>query len=132
MRQLDTIVVHCSATEEGTVEGIRKYHKSLGWQDIGYHFVIYKNGSKHPGRPIEIAGSHVKGANAKTVGVCLIGLHNFKIVQIQTLKSLINDLKIKYPKIKYVRPHHWYPSAKAQGKTCPNEQDWPESAKFDL
>ena len=61
MRHLDKIILHCSATREGqhiTVDTMREWHLKRGWSDIGYHYVIYIDGSVHEGRPIEKTGAH--------------------------------------------------------------------------
>ncbi len=77
MRQIDKIILHCTATPEGqdfTVEQIRDCHvRGFGWNDIGYHFVIYRDGSVHVGRPLEIAGAHCKGYNAHSIGIAYVG-----------------------------------------------------------
>ena len=77
MRTINEIIIHCAATEEGrdfTVEDIRRWHvQGNGWKDIGYHFVIYRDGSIHPGRPIDQVGAHTTGHNANSIGVCYIG-----------------------------------------------------------
>lgn len=77
MRTIEKIIIHCSATPEGrdyTVEQIRKWHvNGNGWQDIGYHFVIYRDGSVHEGRPINQIGAHTFGLNAHSIGICYIG-----------------------------------------------------------
>jgi N-acetylmuramoyl-L-alanine amidase len=76
VRPLDKIILHCSATPEGKhfeVETIRKWHLQRGWKDIGYHFVIYLDGSVHEGRPIEQVGAHTQGQNTGSIGVCYIG-----------------------------------------------------------
>ena len=77
MRKINEIIIHCSATEEGrdfTVEDIRRWHvEGNGWKDIGYHFVIYRDGSIHAGRPIDQVGAHTKDHNAYSIGVCYIG-----------------------------------------------------------
>lgn len=81
MRVINKIIIHCAATPEGkdyTVEQIRQWHttpkpKGNGWKDIGYHFVIYRDGSVHPGRPIEQIGAHKSGYNANSIGICYIG-----------------------------------------------------------
>lgn len=81
MRVINKIIIHCAATPEGkdyTVEQIRQWHtspkpKGNGWKDIGYHFVIYRDGSVHPGRPIEQIGAHTSGYNANSIGICYIG-----------------------------------------------------------
>lgn len=81
MRELNRIILHCSATKEGreyAVETIRKWHtdprpKGRGWSDIGYHYVIHLDGSVSQGRPLDRSGAHTKGHNADTVGICYIG-----------------------------------------------------------
>lgn len=120
MRNIDTIIVHCSDTEVGTVESIRRFHKSVrGWDDIGYHYVIYKDGTIHEGRPINQPGAHCQGANANSIGICLIGVKNFTPPQFGSLKKLCTELRGTYP-INKIAGHREFASAKKQGKTCPN------------
>ena len=76
MRNINKIIIHCSATPEGkafSVDDIRRWHLKRGFADIGYHFVIYLDGSVHVGRPLAKAGAHCKGHNAHSIGVCYIG-----------------------------------------------------------
>jgi len=76
MRKIDKIIVHCSATPEGrhvTVKDIDRWHRDRGFSEIGYHHVIYLDGSIHPGRPEEKAGAHTVGHNTTSIGVCYIG-----------------------------------------------------------
>jgi N-acetylmuramoyl-L-alanine amidase len=76
MRKLTRIILHCTATPEGRhvdVDTIREWHRKRGWSDIGYHFVIYLDGSVHNGRPVEKVGAHVSGHNADTIGVVYVG-----------------------------------------------------------
>ena len=76
MRAINKIILHCSATPEGrhtTVEDIRLWHKQRGWSDIGYHYVVYLDGSVHLGRPIEVTGSHTRGLNKNSIGVVYVG-----------------------------------------------------------
>jgi N-acetylmuramoyl-L-alanine amidase len=76
MRKINKIIVHCTATPEGRhtdVEDIRKWHKAQGWSDIGYHYVVYLDGSVHIGRPVEIVGAHTKGHNTGSIGVVYVG-----------------------------------------------------------
>ena len=76
-RKIDKIIIHCSATREGQhidVDTIRDWHTNgRGWSDIGYHYVIYLDGTVHPGRPVEKSGAHTKGQNANSIGICYIG-----------------------------------------------------------
>ncbi len=77
MRPINEIIIHCTATAEGkdyTVDQIRQWHvKGNGWKDIGYHYVIYRDGSINPGRPIDQIGAHTTNHNTGTIGVCYVG-----------------------------------------------------------
>ncbi|PTP00073.1 N-acetylmuramoyl-L-alanine amidase [Vibrio sp. 10N.286.45.A3] len=70
------ITVHCSATppqQDVDVAEIRRWHKKRGWRDVGYHFVIRRNGDVELGRPLSQTGAHVKGHNKGNIGVCMVG-----------------------------------------------------------
>ena len=76
MRKITKIIIHCAATPEGkdfTVQQIDQWHRQRGFRCIGYHFVIYRDGSIHKGRPIEQVGAHTSGHNANSIGICYIG-----------------------------------------------------------
>ena len=76
MRDIREIIIHCAATPEGksfTVADIDAWHKKRGFRCIGYHFVIYLDGSVHKGRAIEEVGAHCSGHNANSIGICYIG-----------------------------------------------------------
>lgn len=108
MRSINKIILHCSATREGqhiNVDTIRKWHLDRGWSDIGYHFIVYLDGTIVPGRPVERSGAHVKGMNANSIGVCYVGGvdQNLKAkdtrtpAQIEAMEWLIVDLFEQYP-----------------------------------
>lgn len=43
MRDINKIILHCSATQEGKdfdVEDIREWHLQRGFTDVGYHYII--------------------------------------------------------------------------------------------
>lgn len=76
MREINNLIIHCSATPEGrdfTVEDIDRCHRQRGFRCIGYHYVIYRDGSIHPGRPVAREGAHCLGHNADSIGICYIG-----------------------------------------------------------
>ena len=76
IRKIDLIIVHCSATREGrdyTVEDIRRWHLANLWSDIGYHYVIYRDGTVHKGRDVNISGAHCQNKNSTSIGICYIG-----------------------------------------------------------
>lgn len=108
-RNIKEIIVHCSATPEGkdfTVADIKRWHLARGFSDIGYHYVIYRDGSIHTGRDESIIGAHCTGHNTNSIGVCYIGgcVSNGKTPkdtrtpqQKQSLVKLLKELKTKYP-----------------------------------
>lgn len=76
MRKINKIILHCAATPEGkdfTVAQIDAWHRARKFNGIGYHYVIYRDGSVHPGRPEERAGAHCTGQNSNSIGICYIG-----------------------------------------------------------
>lgn len=119
------LIIHCSATPEGidyTVDQIRKWHKQRGFNDIGYHYVIYRDGSIHKGRPENKIGAHCKGHNAISLGICYIGgvakdgktpKDTRTDAQKKSLIALLTALKKKYPDAKI------YPHYKFANKACP-------------
>lgn len=70
------LTVHCSATPPDADIGadeIRRWHKAQGWEDIGYHFIIRRDGTVQAGRTLDSQGAHVSGHNHEAVGICLVG-----------------------------------------------------------
>ena len=77
MRDINKIILHCSATREGqdiSTETIRGWHvNERGWSDIGYHYVVLLDGTVDKARRVERQGAHVRGHNKGSIGVCYIG-----------------------------------------------------------
>ena len=107
-RRITEIIVHCSATPEGrdfTVADITRWHKERGFSTIGYHYVVYRDGSVREGRNINIAGAHCTGHNSNSIGICYIGGTDANgkakdtrtIAQVSALRTLINKLRALYP-----------------------------------
>ena len=64
MRNIDSIIVHCSATKAGqdfTATDIDRWHRERGFNGIGYHYVIRLDGKLEKGRDVALAGAHCKG-----------------------------------------------------------------------
>lgn len=98
----DYIVVHCAMTPPDMdigVSEIDQWHRDRGWNGIGYHYVIRRDASVEQGRPDDVQGSHVKGFNNLTIGVCLVGGHkgfDYTRGQMEALERLLNSLLLKY------------------------------------
>lgn len=108
-RYINEIIVHCSATAEGkdfTVADIKKWHLARGFSDIGYHYVIYRDGSINKGRDESKIGAHCTGHNSHSIGVCYIGgcasdgktpKDTRTAAQKTALVKLLKELRVKYP-----------------------------------
>lgn len=124
----DWLVVHCTATppqmDIGVAE-IRPWHRKMGWIDIGYHFVIRRNGTVETGRPLNTVGSGVLGYNLNSVHISLVGgtdknnakaENNFTLAQFDALEAKLKELLITYPNA-VVQGHRDFPKV---AKDCPS------------
>ncbi|MGI9277950.1 MAG: N-acetylmuramoyl-L-alanine amidase [Endozoicomonas sp.] len=121
------LVVHCSDTPADMDIGaghIRDWHViDNGWSDIGYHYVITRDGSIQPGRPLDKVGAHVRGHNHNSVGICLVGgmgtrgqpEPNYTPEQYTALSILLPGLQTLYPEAT-VQGHRDFPGV---DKDCP-------------
>lgn len=119
MRQITEIIVHSTATPKGmnaTAQDIDRWHRQRGFDCIGYHFVILRNGQIERGREIEKIGAHCKGHNFDTIGVAYVGGLNESKQSADTrtgaqkiaLNVLLGDLVKQYPAIKKISGHRDY------------------------
>ena len=131
MRPILKIIVHCSASPDFQDIGFKEidqWHHQRGLREgwiprngiwCGYHFLIRRNGIIELGRTIDDPGVHVEGENADSVGIWLIGTHEFTENQVKSLKRIIEGLQAEFEEAK-IFEHREFESAKRQGKTCPN------------
>ena len=124
MRKIEKLIVHCSATKPDMNIGadeIREWHLKRGFSDIGYHFVIRRDGTLERGRPLDLTGAHCKGYNKRSVGICLIGgvdydnepQINYTAKQWSLLAQLISSFLLIYPDLR-VAGHNEFST-----KACP-------------
>ena len=130
MRDIRRVIIHCSATREGqdiSAETIRRWHTSSprNWSDIGYHFVIELDGTIKKGRDIDEKGSHTKGENYDSIGVCYIGelerdgktpKDTMTEMQDISMLELIKSLRLIFGELS-IHGHNEYSS-----KACPSFQ----------
>ena len=132
MREINRIILHCSATREGQdidAATIKKWHtdpkpEGRGWSDIGYHYVIRLDGTIEGGRPIHKAGAHTKGHNDDSIGICYIGgveedgktpKDTMNDCQEAAFKELIYSLRMVWDKHLTLHGHNEFAS-----KACPS------------
>lgn len=133
MRNLTEIIVHCTATrplwmDNNTtaqkVAEVRRWHmQERKWSDIGYHFLIDRDGTVAHGRLLERTGAHTQGRNTGTVGIALFGGHgssaadkfaeNFTPAQDRALRALIDRLRATHGRLALSGHNQW------AAKACP-------------
>lgn len=129
IKSVDWIIVHCAATPASMdigVEEIRRWHTLKGWFDIGYHYVIRRNGIIEKGRPETRPGAHVRGINHVSLGICMVGgaqkdntnapEDNFTRKQWASLRDLVEELETRFPNAPIIG-HRDTPSST---KACPS------------
>lgn len=140
-RYVDEIIVHCTATPDGedfTVDQIRKMHLARGFSDVGYHYIIYRDGSIHVGRSEAVAGAHTTGHNTRSIAVCYVGgcpdrsdkawMNKGKDTRTPAQKAallkILKELKVKYPNARI------YGHRNFAAKACPSFDAKSEYAKL--
>lgn len=122
-RQINEIIVHCSATREGrdfSAADIRRWHVAdRRFSDIGYHFVVRLDGSIEAGRPLRRSGAHCRAHNRRSVGVCYIGgldrnghpADTRTPAQRASLLALLTTLRCAFPHASIHGHHDFAPKA---------------------
>ena len=120
MNYPEYLIIHTLAFRgEAGVKEVRKWHIERGFVNIGYHYLIRKNGDLETGRDERIVGAHCRGWNDKSIGIALEGHGDFEEwtdEQTDTFRLLACFLKMKH-RIKDVLGH----SEINKNKTCPGK-----------
>ena len=112
MRNISLIVWHCTATPPNmdvSASQIREWHQAKGWDDIGYHWLIKRDGTLEKGRNESVIRAHASGFNSSSIGIALAGgvnkkmepESNFTRSQYETMFALKNDLDTRYTDAKH-------------------------------
>lgn len=138
MRFINMIAIHCTATENGKSvlpATVLKWHLARGFSEIGYHYLIDVDGKVHHCRPLEKAGAHAQGANAHSIGICLVGgveprkpgekkgkeFGRYTRKQWESLRGLMDDLEFLYPGCVIVGHRDLSPDLDGDGIVEPHE-----------
>ena len=132
---LDSVVVHHAGNsnmhtmKEVQDEQLDKKEAA----DINYHYGIDLTGNAFEGRPIDVKGAHVAGANTGKIGIVLLadldteksfdynGDDSLTPAMESTLLRLIHYLMGKYPKIKFLGGHKEFAAAQGDERSCPGD-----------
>lgn len=135
LTRVDFIAIHCSATpathDKVNAAEIRRWHRAKGYLDIGYHYIITRNGTVEKGRQDTQAGAHEPRINARSLSICLVGgsppvgskefkagagENNYTPAQWAALETLVKRLKASHPNAE-VLGHRDVPGVR---KACPS------------
>lgn len=118
------IITHHAEASSCTPEQIHDWHLKNGWSGAGYHFLVRKNGSVYRLRPEGKVGSHAKGANSDSIGICFEGRYQTETMpesQVKAGQELVAYLKAKYG-ISKVQRHKDVCSTDCPGTNFPFER----------
>lgn len=132
MRKIDLIVIHCSATREDrslTPDDLETQHRRRGFNGIGYHYYIRKDGRVHLTRPLERIGAHAKNFNMNSIGICYEGgldgqgcpADTRTPAQRATLRLLVHQLQEKFPDSRVCGHRDLSPDLNGNGEIEPEE-----------
>lgn len=124
-RNIDTIIIHCADTPNGVpvydIEDIAEWHAERGFSEVGYHYVIKTDGEIQKGRKLKKKGSHARGRNKSSIGICLIGRDKFTISQWEFLRDLVIELTEKFgPEIAVIGHREINPKKDCPGFCVPS------------
>lgn len=119
-RGIDTVFLHCSASDHAhhdNVKTMESWHLQRGFNGVGYHYFVRKDGTLEIGRSIERSPAAQKGHNKGSIAICCHGLEKSKFTQAQfkTVRELCNDIQNSYGKKRIrFRGHR-----EVSSKSCP-------------
>ncbi|XP_011882784.1 PREDICTED: peptidoglycan-recognition protein SA-like [Vollenhovia emeryi] len=130
-----TVTAECSSRDTCTdrVNNIRGYHMDeLGWDDIGYSFLIGGDGNVYEGCGWTREGAHTYGYNKKSLGIAFIGNFQNKDASqrmLDTAHQLINCGKsqgILRSNVRVLGGRQVIQTASPGSDLYVQIQDWPE------
>lgn len=70
------LIIHCSATtsrQDYSVDRLERDHQKRGFETVGYHYYIRRDGAIHQLRKHHEVGAHCRGYNRCSLGICYEG-----------------------------------------------------------
>ena len=129
---LDSIVVHHSGNSNmHTMKEVQDQHLDEKERaDIAYHYGIDLAGKVYEGRPIQIKGAHVAGANTGKIGIVLLADldtgyldddDDLTSAMESSLLRFIHYLRGKYPRIQFLGGHMEFAAGQGDERSCPGD-----------
>lgn len=148
MGKVRYIVWHTAAHGVGgkdhdtNIDQVRSWHKDRGWKDVGYHFLVRKDGTIQRGRKLDDdnvlesdeIGTHVYGINSESVGICFSGHGDIsphtvaqRIAGLELTRRLMQQFGVSvenvigHREINRLVAEGLYPANYRTSKTCPGK-----------
>ena len=102
IRDIDRVFLHCSASNDEGLRGqemvdeIRRWHLARGFSNVGYHFLIDREGKVFTGRTLELNPAAQKGHNTGTIAIMVHGLESFTFESLKACRLLCEDINEAY------------------------------------
>jgi N-acetylmuramoyl-L-alanine amidase len=120
-RSVDRVFLHCTAyagqdlVGDQLVDAVKSWHLARNFSDIGYHYLIDKDGELLLGRDLARIPAAQYMHNSKTIAICLDGLHSHQFTKLQfiTLYDLVRQINNAYSVITF------HGHCEVSNKTCP-------------
>lgn len=93
-RRVERVFLHCSASDDSSLAGgklvevVRDWHRARRFSDVGYHYLIDKQGKVMAGRGLEKTPAAQKGHNAGTIAIMVHGLEGFPRPMLNACRDL--------------------------------------------
>jgi len=100
MRHINKVVVHYTDSPDVPIYIVKQWHIARGFNDVGYHLLVRKDGIIEQGRPELEVGAHTAGFNKDSLGVALTGSNRDNWYptdeQLESLRKVLSDWKREY------------------------------------
>ncbi len=121
------IIIHHTATNQTVTDVINGAISWRNWADVGYHFLIARNGAISEGRSLSYMGANAgqipnrpedcannryymdRDNDFRAIGIALIGnldIHTPTSAQIESLRNLIQSLKSRFNIVEVIGHQH--------------------------
>lgn len=129
MRDIQRIFIHCTAgSQKQTLKDLLNEFKAKGWNNPGYHYVVFPNGKVEQLLGEDKVSNGVQGYNSTSINIAYVGgidtngraTDNRTDAQKVALAELLQTLKTRYPNA-HIMGHRdiWGKNPAKWKKQCP-------------
>lgn len=130
VNQFSKVGIHYSTGQElgrtDTAQWVREiqlFHQSTnGWSDIGYHFLVDREGRIYEGRGWGFIGAHCPGRNADSIGICFLGNDDPGVDDLTPEAKIAIKLLIEEFEKRYMKPVEIFPHRRYKLTQCPGDE----------